>query len=173
MHYASVMTQSHDIRFLRLCKSDYSRVRHIEVAPEQIVYCGTVDMAFASDETGLDLFAITLADQPVGFFKIDLKYPAAYAFCRYGDLGLRGFMIDQPHQNCGIGSAALQALPDLLRATYPTARALVLMVNIRNQLAVRTYLKVGFETTGEMIDPGLAGPQLVLRRTLPIEGGAP
>ena len=160
------MTKTHDISFIRLQKSDYALVRHIEVAPEQIVYCGTVDMAFASDEAGLDFYAVSVSGDAVGFFKIDHKYPQTYAFARDGDLGLRAFMINRDRQNMGIGTAALRALPALLRDNYPAAMALILTVNIRNQAAIRSYLTAGFARTGELFDSGIGGPQLVMRRPL-------
>ncbi|MCG7624566.1 GNAT family N-acetyltransferase [Epibacterium sp. Ofav1-8] len=161
------MTTPTPIDFLRLTHSDHHLVRHIEVAPEQIVYCGTVDMAFASTEKRLNLYAIRAAGAPVGFFKIDLKYPETYGFARAGDLGLRAFMIDHRHQGRGIATAALAALPGMLHRLYPAATAVVLTVNIRNQIAVRSYRRAGFVDTGEIHEGGLAGPQHVMRLDLP------
>ncbi|WP_317386826.1 GNAT family N-acetyltransferase [Tritonibacter scottomollicae] len=166
MHLYRTMTTRPGIEFQRLEKSDHDLVRHIEVAPEQIVYCGTIDMAFASQEDRIDLYAIRAAGAAVGFFKIDLKYPQTYGFAHYGDLGLRAFMIDYHHQGRGIGRATLAALPNALRHLYPGARALVLTVNIRNQIAVRSYLQAGFVDTGDIHDGGLAGPQHVMRLPL-------
>lgn len=160
------MTKHQHIDILPLTRGDHDKVRHIQVAPEQVVYCGTVDMAFASDEGGLDFYAIQEADRAVGFFKIDLKYPQNYVFARAGDLGLRAFMVDQRVQGRGIGSGALRALPPLLRRTYPEAQALVLTVNMRNHAAVRTYLNCGFKDTREIHEGGLAGPQFVMRLDL-------
>ncbi|WP_255731568.1 GNAT family N-acetyltransferase [Phaeobacter sp. B1627] len=141
-------------------------MRHIEVAPEQIIYCGTIDMAFSSVEPGIDLYAVAAADAYVGFFKIDLKYPDTQTFTRAGDLGLRAFMIDRWRQGTGLGSATLRALPRFLRHSYPDAKALVLTVNIRNQIAVRRYLDTGFQLTGDIHDGGHAGPQYVMRQRI-------
>lgn len=155
-----------DIDFLPLARSDHDLVRHIEVAPEQVVYCGTVNMAFASEEAEVDFYAIRKAGRCLGFFKIDLKYPRTYGFARPGDLGLRALMVDHPHQGRGIGRGALRLLPDMLKARYPGALALVLTVDIRNQVAVRTYLSCGFQDTGEIFAGGLAGAQYVMRLPL-------
>lgn len=87
MHLCVSMAVESNINFLRLGRSDHDLVRHIEVAPEQIVYCGTVDMAFAAVEEDLDLYAILAADKAVGFFKIDLKFPRTYSFARAGIWG--------------------------------------------------------------------------------------
>ncbi len=157
------MTKHRHIDFLPLSAGNHALVRHIEVAPEQVVYCGTVDMAFRSEEEELDFYAIRNGAGCVGFFKIDLKYPRTQGFARPGDLGLRAFMVDHRHQGGGIGSGALMALPGYLARRYPQAEALVLTVNIRNQVAVRAYLKCGFRDTGEIHEGGLAGPQHVMR----------
>ncbi len=162
----ALMNISPDISFVRLERSDFALVRHIEVAPEQIIYCGTVDMAFASDEAGIDLYAVRAAGTCVGFFKIDLKYPKTQDFARDGDLGLRAFMIDRWRQGSGLGSATLRALPEFLRKTYPDAQAIVLTVNIRNQVAVRRYLSTGFTATGDVHDGGHAGLQYVMRQMI-------
>ncbi|WP_368484156.1 GNAT family N-acetyltransferase [Phaeobacter sp. HF9A] len=161
------MTETQNITFLRLTRADHDLVRHIAVAPEQIVYCGTVDMAFASDEAGIDLYAIRQGATCVGFFKIDLKYPQTHAFARAGDLGVRALMIDHQHQGKGLGTAALRALPAALAGCYRDAKAVVLTVNLRNQIAVRSYLNAGFHDTGELFEGGLAGPQHVMRCNLP------
>ena len=166
MHLCVSMAVESNINFLQLGRSDHDLVRHIEVAPEQIVYCGTVDMAFAATEDDLDLYAILAADKAVGFFKIDLKFPRTYSFARAGDLGLRAFMIDHRQQGRGLGRATLQALPAALRKLYPAAQALVLTVNLRNPIAVRSYLGAGFVDTGELYEGGLAGPQHVMRLPL-------
>lgn len=160
------MTKHQHIDILPLTRADHDKVRHIEVAPEQVVYSGTVDMAFSSEEAGVDFYAIQQAGRAVGFFKIDVKYPQTYDFARSGDLGLRAFMVDHRQQGRGIGSQALRILPPLLRRTYPEAQALVLTVNMRNQAAVRTYLNCGFKDTREIHEGGLAGPQYVLRLVL-------
>lgn len=160
------MTKHQHIDILPLTRADHDKVRHIEVAPEQVVYSGTVYMAFSSEEAGVDFYAIQQADRAVGFFKIDVKYPQTYDFARSGDLGLRAFMVDHRQQGRGIGSQALRILPQLLRRTYPEAQALVLTVNMRNHAAVRTYLNCGFKDTREIHEGGLAGPQYVLRLVL-------
>ncbi|CUH79130.1 putative acetyltransferase [Tritonibacter multivorans] len=159
------------LRFRPLVQDDYALMRHITVAPEQVIYSGTVKMAFDSEERGVDLHGVfedrTGTEQPVGFFKIDHKYPQTYNFARTGDLGLRAFMIDQPCQGRGLGSAAVARLGPYLRRLYPAAEAMVLTVNLRNTAAIRAYLKAGMQDTGDLYTGGIAGPQHVMRLTLP------
>lgn len=157
--------------FLRPLRfSDYEQVRHITVAPEQVIYSGTVKMAFASEEPGVDFHGIfeatPQAETAVGFFKIDHKYPEAYGFAQKGDLGLRAFMIDAPRQGRGLGHRAVARLGPYLSQLYPGAQALVLTVNMRNTAAIRAYRRAGMQDTGEIYTGGIAGPQHVMRLPL-------
>lgn len=149
-----------------LGRDDYDRVRHITVQPEQIVYSGTVAMAFSQDEPGIDFHAVMHRQSIAGFFKIDHKFPDTYDFCEAGDIGLRAFMIDRSHQGKGIGMAAAQAMRSYLAGTYSNARQLVLTVNMRNTAAVRCYQQAGFLSNGDVYSGGLAGPQYVMRLSL-------
>lgn len=163
MFYTDRMT---DLSLRPLERHHYHLVRHISVAPEQVVYSGTVQMAFESDEPGIDFHAVFDGAAAVGFFKIDLKYGDTQEFANAGDLGLRAFMIDEPHQGRGYGAAAATALGPYLRDLYPEAAAVVLTANLRNPPAVRTYLRAGFVDTGEIYAKGIAGPQHVMRKSL-------
>ena len=165
--YNSSMTS---LRFYLLVRDDYARMRHITVAPEQVIYSGTVKMGFESDEVGVDLHGIfedhAGTEQAVGFFKIDHKYPRTYDFARPGDLGLRAFMIDHACQGRGIGSRSMAQIGGYLRSLYPEAQALVLTVNLRNAAAIRAYAKAGLEDTGDIYSGGIAGPQHIMRLPL-------
>ncbi len=149
-----------------ISQSDYARVQHISVAPEQVVYAGTVAMAFEHPEAGVDFHIIIQDAQVVGFFKIDHKFPQTYDFAQPNDLGLRALMIDINAQNCGIGTQALRQMPDYLRHHYPRAYQLVFMVCLRNHPAMRCYLNAGCRNTGDIQTGGIAGPQTVMRMDL-------
>jgi ribosomal protein S18 acetylase RimI-like enzyme len=158
------------LRFCPLIRDDYARMRHITVAPEQVIYSGTVKMAFESDDVGVDLHgnfeAHADTEQAVGFFKIDHKFPRTYGFARPGDLGVRAFMIDHACQRRGIGSRSMAQVGLYLRNLYPDAQALVLTVNLHNTAAIRAYIKAGIEDTGYIYSGGIAGPQHIMRLQL-------
>lgn len=147
-------------------------VAHLKVAPWQELFVR--DGAFAAAETdpALDLYAVELAGEVVGMFKLDRTYADAprHDFAQAGDLGLRGVLVDAGHQGKGIGRALLAALPDLVRNGYPQARRLVLTVNCQNHAARKAYLSAGWQDYGTLYLGGDAGPQHVLM--LPLESPA-
>ena len=121
------------------------------------------DGAFAAGETdpGLDLYAVSQGGAVVGMFKLDRAYAAAprHDFCRPGDLGLRGVLVDAAHQGKGIGRQMLAALPELVRAGYPGVRRLVLTVNCENPAARAAYLaSEALAETWRLTDRRLLGP---------------
>lgn len=148
--------------------SEFGRVAHIAVHPDQVRFSGTVRQAFDRREKGVDFHAIRLGDRSVGFFKIDRNYSENHWFARAGEPGLRAFMIDKDHQGLGIASGAVRAFSEYLPAQYPEISSLVLTVNMANPVAVRVYRGGGFVDTGEIWEGGMAGPQLVMR--LPLTG---
>lgn len=75
------------------------------------------------------------------------------------------FFIDHQHQSQGYGTAALNALFDLLRVEHPRCRALHLTVHPENLRAQRLYEHSGFKETGQLIDG-----EVVYRRSLSREG---
>lgn len=156
-----------DVSLCAIARDQFELVRHVSVAPEQVVYCGTVSMAFRSREPGIDFHAVRCDKRICGFFKIDHKVPQTQDYARPFDLGLRAFMIDQNHQSWGIGSAAIAALPRYLHCHYPAARGLVLTVDMRNMQALRCYLRAGCQQTGALHQGTLLGAQHVLRLPLP------
>lgn len=155
---------------LRLCplkSGDLYRVAHIQVAPEQVKFSGSVQEAFAAAEAGIEFHAILKDEHPVGFFKIDTTYSANYPFANLGALGLRAFMIDLPHQGRGIASAAVALLAQYIPTHY-AVQDLYLTVNMANPAALRCYLNGGFADPGKVWDKGIAGPQHVLHLPLTI-----
>ncbi|WP_109467442.1 GNAT family N-acetyltransferase [Albibacillus kandeliae] len=145
---------------------DYDLVKHVAVAPEQVLFSGTLESAFESPDPMMDLFAVLLDGHPVGFFKIDRGYDQTHPFAREGELGLRAVMVDAAHQGKGIGKGTIRLLQDYLPRHYPGAPSLALTVNLRNPIAVRSYLSAGFIDTGELWEGGAAGPQHIMRMEL-------
>jgi RimJ/RimL family protein N-acetyltransferase len=88
------------------------------------------------------------------------------------DLLLRGFLVDAAAQGRGVATRAVAALPDVVRRDFPSARSVVLTVNVRNPVARSVYVRGGFVDAGELYLGGSAGPQHVLRLELGASGGS-
>ena len=84
-------------------------------------------------------------------------------------MAIRALSIDERGQGRGIGTAAMEAVPGLVRAHFPQAEYVFLVVNARNAYARRVYEKAGYAVWSQR-DGGKAGPQWVMRREL---SGAP
>ncbi len=80
-------------------------------------------------------------------------------------VALSSLSVDAAQQGRGVGTAAMRALPGLVRALYPQARRVILVVNQRNPGARRVYEKAGFQVTATR--EGRIGPQWVM--TLPLD----
>lgn len=116
-----------------------------------------------------DSLAVTILedDVPVGLFALSVgqhrdKYltapdPAGVA--------VRALSVDIRTQGRGVGTGAIQLLPDFVPQHFPQARHLLLVVNQRNPRAKRVYEKVGFGVTGER--EGSKGPQWIMQMALP------
>lgn len=142
---------------------------HLDLPPEQHRF--TVPPSQILPGGGpYDNYAIVADGTVVGFFRIDLNYPAHMELALPGDLGVRAFMIGDAHQGRGHAKAACRALAGMVRENYPGAPALVLTVNCKNPGAYHCYLAGGFMDTGALYHGGDAGPQHVMR--LPIGAGA-
>ncbi|MEW9919479.1 GNAT family N-acetyltransferase [Marimonas sp. MJW-29] len=157
---------SQTLRLEPLGAGDLIKVAHIRVAPDQLIYSGSVAEAFGAAEEGVDFHAILEGAEAAGFFKIDRAYDIRFPFVPAGALGLRAFMVDHGRQGEGIASRAVRLLPDYLRALYPHAKVIYLTVNKVNSGAIRAYLKGGFTDTGEEWPHGDAGLQHIMRMTL-------
>jgi RimJ/RimL family protein N-acetyltransferase len=77
------------------------------------------------------------------------------------DVLLRAFLVDTRFQGRGIATGALAALPDFVAAHLPGVHRIVLSVNVRNPVAIRTYRRAGFADTGALSHGGAFGPQHV------------
>jgi len=71
---------------------------------------------------------------------------------RYSDnpraILLRSLSTDQRFQRQGYAKAAMQFIPDFVRANYPNMNEIVLAVNIRNQAAQSLYKACGYVDKG-------------------------
>ncbi len=141
-------------------------LRGLAPLPEQEAFSGTAISSLSDTRDRVDRHVILQHDQPVGLFKIDRDYEDGRRFGQPGAWGLRGVMIDARHQGRGIGAAAFHQLPGYLRGRYPRLDRLWLTVNLRNQVARRTYLRGGWIDDGTIYHGGAQGPQHVLRLDL-------
>src|SRR5690606_5908693 len=134
----------------------------LRVSPDQRPFIG--DTAFNLDDALRDAnseaMAILVGGTPVGFYRLDFR-PTIVARRSIGEaaVGLRAFFIDLDWQGRGLGTRAVQACCEDLRARHPDRRLLALNVNCRNVAAINAYRKAGFVGTGELYLGGSAGPQ--------------
>ena len=79
------------------------------------------------------------------------------------------FLVDARARGRGSATRALAALPDFVAARLPGVRRIVLSVNVRNPVAIRTYQRAGFADSAhppELYHGGAAGPQHVFELRL-------
>ena len=137
-------------------------VLHLALAPGQEAFVGRIEQMVAEARESVELHAIQGGAEAVGFFKIDRDYGQDSGFAGPGDTGLRGMLIGAQYQGRGYGRAALTALPDYLRATYPELGLVRLTVNTANTRALGLYLATGWRDTGELWHGHRSGPQHIL-----------
>ena len=67
---------------------------------------------------------------------------------------LKGLLIDNLFQHCGIGNQLMQKLPALVSVEFPGSRYLHLAVHKENAVAIKLYEKGGFVKTGRTVPVG-------------------
>jgi len=142
-------------RWQDLSPSDQASVRELSVTAQQIEYAGTIERAIenceADGEDDIAGLAIRGDGQIVGFLVLkrrsrapDWASPAAAT--------ISAMRIDQVHQGKGIGSAALQALPQWVSENWPESSSLTLSVDEDNKAGIRAYGKAGFQDHGVRVE---------------------
>jgi len=158
-----------DLRVAPVTPEFANAVRALRVSPAQQPFIG--DIAFNLDDALRDAnseaIAILVGATAVGFYRLDFR-PTIVARRSIGEaaVGLRAFFLDVGWQGRGLGTRAVQACCDDLRARHPDRRLLALNVNCRNVAAINAYRKAGFVDTGELYLGGSAGPQHLMVRKL-------
>ena len=137
--------------------------------PEQEEFSGRADqtLPLAERDPARRPYVLVEGGAPVAFLILDQTRTDADPTA---DLLLRGFFVDAAAQGRGVATRAVAGLPDVVRRDFPSARSVVLTVNVRNPAARAVYLRGGFVDAGELYLGGSAGPQHVLRLEL---GGSP
>ena len=153
-----------DVRLAPVGPDLRDRLLALAPRPDQERFSGrlTQTLPEAEADPHRDPVAILEGDRPVGFFVLH-RGPHAGALAPVpGDVLLRAFLVDGAWQGRGIATRALESLPDYVAQRIPGARRIVLTVNTRNPVAIRTYLRAGFADSGELHHGGAEGPQHVL-----------
>ncbi|MCL2353565.1 MAG: GNAT family N-acetyltransferase [Defluviitaleaceae bacterium] len=121
------------------------------------------------------LFAIYSNDQVVGFVEIgfyqldeDLE-DDEWLYFEFGDKAtyeVSRFMIDEKHQGCGIGRAAMVAVIEFVKTSpQGAADSISLSYWDKNEAARRLFASVGFVEVGhrEALDEGEVGARYAIR----------
>ena len=139
--------------------------------PEQEEFSGRADqtLPLAERDPARHPYVLVEGGVPVAFLILDETPPDADPTA---DLLLRGFLVDAVAQGRGVATRAVAELPGVVRRDFPSARSVVLTVNVRNPAARGVYLRGGFVDAGELYLGGSAGPQHVLRLELGASEGS-
>ncbi len=133
--------------------------------PEQEEFSGRADqtLPLAERDPARHPYVLLEDGRPVAFLILDETPSDADP---RADLLLRGFLVDAAEQGRGVATRAVAALPEVVRRDFPSARSVVLTVNVRNPAARAVYVRGGFVDAGELYLGGSVGPQHVLRLDL-------
>jgi diamine N-acetyltransferase len=141
-----------------LTRDNFTAVTALSVAPNQVRYVAENLLSIAQSKV-YD-YAIPLvvcaAGTPVGFAMWGRSPATQRVF-------IFRLMIDHHHQHRGYGRAAVTALVELARLTYP-ATDLYLSLVPENVVARRLYESLGFSDTGEVDEDG----EIVYRLPAPV-----
>jgi RimJ/RimL family protein N-acetyltransferase len=152
-----------DVRLAPVGRELRERLLALAARPEQERFAGrlTETLPAAEADPEREPVAILEGGEPVGFFVLHRGPAAGELAPERRDVLLRAFLVDAAAQGRGIATAALAALPDFVAERLPGVRRIVLSVNVRNPVAIRTYLRAGFADSGALYHGGAAGPQHV------------
>ncbi|HET6552455.1 MAG TPA: GNAT family N-acetyltransferase [Dyella sp.] len=165
------LTPTPDIRVALVDAAIRAAVLQLGVSDEQHDFVGRIIASLPDAEAcaGSEPMAILLDGEPIGFYRIE-THPRSIADMDFPrvTLGLRSFFIDTRWQGRGLGTRALVAAMHDLARRHPSARDVVLTVNLRNAPALALYRRAGFRETGGLYHGGRSGPQFVMLCALPV-----
>jgi RimJ/RimL family protein N-acetyltransferase len=152
-----------DVRLAPVAPELRARLLALGARPDQERFAGRLADTLPAAEADPDRTPVAiLADgEPAGFFVLHRGPAAGVLAPEPRDVLLRAFLVDAAFQGRGIATRALAALPDFVAATLPGIHRIVLSVNVRNPVAIRTYRRAGFADTGALYHGGASGPQHV------------
>lgn len=93
-------------------------------------------------------YVMSVRDDLVGYFCVDLSYGNRVSYVPDGGAGLIDYFVDSRYQGLGIGKQAVAQLPFLLKKDFPKLSAIYLAVNHRNPGAKHCYESAGFKVFG-------------------------
>jgi RimJ/RimL family protein N-acetyltransferase len=152
-----------DVRLAPVAPALRERLLALAPRPEQERFAGRLSdtLPAAEADPEREPVAILEGDEPVGFFVLHRGPAAGELAPERRDVLLRAFLVDAAAQGRGIATRALAALPDFVSERLPGVRRIVLSVNVKNPVAIRTYARAGFADSGALYHGGAAGPQHV------------
>jgi RimJ/RimL family protein N-acetyltransferase len=152
-----------DVRLAPVGPELRDRLLTLAPRPDQERFAGrlTETLPAAEADPEREPVAILEDGEPVGFFVLHRGPGAGVLAPERRDVLLRAFLVDAAAQGRGIATRALAALPDFVAEHLPGSRRIVLSVNTRNPIAIRTYRRAGFADSGALYHGGMSGPQHV------------
>jgi RimJ/RimL family protein N-acetyltransferase len=163
------------VRWEELSPAQKSDVENLKISDQQIEYAGPTRRAVAacaSDPTGdVQGAAIFNGDVTVGF--LVLKRGAANpSWASTAAAVISALRIDLRFQGLGIGTAALQYLPEWLSIYWPDTTSIMLSVDEENEVGRRSYAKAGWVDLGTR-EKGRIGWVRYMKRDLQAVSSAP
>ncbi|EOD77739.1 Histone acetyltransferase HPA2 [Grimontia indica] len=147
-------------------QEDEIDVLAILLEEEQVKFTASPENFVSDIEANIVRFVIAKDDTLVGYFKIDNDFHSDILGEDNAGVGLRSFAIDRRYQGKGIGKKAVSILASSISEEFKTFTWAYLTVNCKNEVAYQTYMKGGFEDTGELYLGGPVGPQHIMRAKL-------
>lgn len=149
----------------RLSHLDHSLVAHLTLRPEQIEFVDPLNFVFEELRNSFrpDIehpFSIVVHDEIVGFLVLR-EQTAMPEWAPPNAVTLHSFCVDRAHQGKGYGKDGVGLAARWISINRPSAKLLMLAVNIRNAAARAAYLKSGFRDTGAT-QLGQSGMQNIL-----------
>lgn len=128
------------------------QLRQIEVRPEQIAFCGTIDSALhslpARPHAGIKGLVLLDDEVPVAFLLLK-REPLLAHWAEAGSATLHALQVDSRVQAQGLGKACLRELPRVIYQFWPEISQLMLSVSPFNASALAFYLSQGWVERGE------------------------
>ncbi|WP_322012608.1 GNAT family N-acetyltransferase [Paraburkholderia sp. J12] len=143
-------------------------VENLKVSDQQIEYAGPIRRAIEaciSDLTGdVQGLAIFNGDEIAGFLVLK-RQTANPGWASTGAAVISALRIDLHFQGLGIGTAALQYLPEWFSTHWPDTTSIMLSVDEENEVGRRSYAKAGWVDSGTR-DKGRIGWVRYMKRDL-------
>ena len=128
------------------------QLREIEVRPEQIAFCGTIESALHSlpvqPQAGIKGLVLLNDELPVAFLLLK-REPLLAHWAEPGCATLHALQVDSRAQGQGLGKACLRELARAIEQIWPEIRQLMLSVSPFYTSAMAFYLSQGWVEQGE------------------------